>query len=134
MATRTTRTTVLALAAVAFAAACRGVIAPAPPADAPDTQLEGRIPGDRRVVAPKAARRLQDAGFTTRRFGSDSLWGWRANERIAARLRYSAGSGDSARVLVELWGPCPAGYRRPCLVREAQAILASLHTDDPVPQ
>lgn len=128
------RPVALSLAAVAFAAACRGIIAPPPPTGAPDTLVEARVPGDRRVVAPRAARRLSDAGFTTKRFGSDSLWGWRGQEKIAARLRYANGSGDTARVLLELWGPCPAGVRRPCLQREAAAILASLNTEDPVPQ
>lgn len=119
--------------ALIAAAACGRVIAPAPPAGAPDTTREGRVHGDPRVIAPRAARRLQDLGFTTRRFGTDSLWGWRAQEQIAARLRYAMGSGDSTRVLVELWGPC-AGNRRGCLGPEAAAILGSLAEGDAAPQ
>ena len=109
------------------------VIAPAPPASAPDTIVEGRIHGVKTVIAPRAARRIQDMGFTTRRFSTDSLWAWRAQEQIAARLRFANGSGDSARVLVELWGPCP-GNRRGCLQREARVILASLEGGDAAPQ
>jgi hypothetical protein len=115
------------------AVACGQVIAPAPPASAPVTTEEGRVAGDRRVIAPRAARRLQDLGFTTRRFSTDSLWGWRAQEQIAARLRYASAAGDSTRVLVELWGPCPANQRG-CLFREARLILGALAAEDAAPQ
>ena len=54
---------------------------------ATDTMTEGRIEGIRSVVAPRAARRLQDKGFTTRRFSTDSMGGWRAPEPITARQR-----------------------------------------------
>jgi hypothetical protein len=121
------------IGAVLLVAACGRVIAPPPPSGAPDTVREGRVHGDPRVIAPRAARRLQDMGFTTRRFATDSLWGWRAQEQMAARLRYAMGSGDSTRVLVELWGPCAAG-RRGCLGREAAAILASLGEGEAAPQ
>lgn len=121
--------------ALAGLAACHGVIAPAPPAESADTQMVRQFGGDRRVIAPKAARQLREAGFTTRSFRTDSLWGWRAQEKISARLRYAAGTtDDSTRVLIELWGPCPQGVRRPCLAREAASILAGLLTDEPVPQ
>ena len=123
----------LALAAVLVAGmACGRIIAPPPPSGAPDTTEEGRAHGDPRVIAPRAARRLQDMGFTTKRFATDSLWGWRAPEQIAARLRYATGAGDSTRVLVELWGPCPAN-RRGCLRREAFAILGSLQAEEAAP-
>lgn len=119
--------------ALLAAPACGRVIAPAPPSGAPDTTEEGRAAGDPRLIAPRAARRMQDMGFTTRRFATDSLWGWRAQEQISARLRYATGAGDSTRVLVELWGPCPAN-RRGCLRREAFAILGSLQAEDSAPQ
>ena len=113
--------------------ACAGAIAPAPPPQNPVTTEEGRVAGERRVVAPRAARRLQDMGFTTRRFAADSLWGWRAQEKISARLRYANAAGDSTRVLVELWGPCQPDQRA-CLFREARAILGALATEDAAPQ
>jgi hypothetical protein len=120
-------------AALVAALACGRVVAPAPPSAASDTTLEGRAAGDPRLIAPRAARRLQDMGFTTRRFATDSLWGWRAQEQIAARLRYATAAGDSTRVLVELWGPCPEN-RRGCLRREAMAIIGSLQEGETAPQ
>ena len=122
----------VALAGVSIVA-CGRVIAPAPPTAVPDTTREGRISGIPRVIGPRAARRLQDLGFTTKRFSIDSLWGWRAQEKMSARLRFASAPGDSTRVLVELWGPCPAN-RRGCLRREAGAILASLEGEEAVPQ
>jgi hypothetical protein len=126
-----------AIVAVAVAAlvvaACGRVIAPAPPTGAPDTTTEGRIHGIKSVIAPRAARRMQDMGFTTRRFSTDSMWGWRAPEQISARMRFANGSGDSTRVLVELWGPCPDN-RRGCLRREAAVILANLEGGETAPQ
>ena len=116
---------VLALVGAVAPAACGRVLAPPPPTGAPDTMTEGRIEGIRSVVAPRAARRMQDRGFTTRRFATDSMWGWRAQEQISARMRFANAIGDSTRVFVELWGPCP-DKRRGCLRREAQAILGSL--------
>ena len=121
------------VAGAAGVAACGRVIAPAPPSAAPDSVVEGRVQGIKTVIAPRAARRIQDMGFTTRRFSTDSLWGWRAPEQIAARLRFANGSGDSARVLVELWGPCPDN-RRGCLRREALLILANLEGGEAAPQ
>lgn len=134
---RHVRTFARALAATAMvvvaAAACGHVIAPPPPAESPDTTVEGRVAGIASVIAPRAARRIQDMGFTTHRFSSDSMWGWRAQEKLAARLRFARGAGDSTRVLVELWGACP-GDRHPCLRREAYAILASLEEGETAPQ
>ena len=118
--------------AIAVAAGCGRVIAPAPPASAPDTITEGSVEGIPRVIGPRAARRIQDLGFTTRRFSTDSLWAWRAQEEISARLRFAPRAGDSTRVLVELWGPCPQN-RRGCLRREAGAILSSLLGEDAAP-
>ena len=118
--------------AIAVVAGCGRVIAPAPPAQAPDTVAEGSIEGIPRVIGPRAARRIQDLGFTTRRFSTDSLWAWRAQEEISARLRFAPRSGDSTRVLVELWGPCPQN-RRGCLRREAGAILSSLTGEEAAP-
>jgi hypothetical protein len=58
------------------------------------------------VIAARAARALYDISFVTKRFSSDSTWGWQPTDRIAARLRYTRPSRDSTRVLIELWGPC----------------------------
>jgi hypothetical protein len=123
----------VALVGAAALAACGRVIAPAPPAGTPDTATEGRIEGIRSVIAPRAARRMQDMGFTTRRFSTDSMWGWRAQEQIAARMRFANAAGDSTRVFLELWGPCPEN-RRGCLRREAQVILGSLIGGESAPQ
>ena len=125
--------TTVVLSMLAVAAACGRVLAPSPPAEGPDTTLEGRVAGIPVVIAPRAARRIQDMGFTTRRFSTDSLWGWRAAEQINARLRFARGAGDSTRVLVELWGPCP-GNKHPCLRREAATILANLEGGETAPQ
>lgn len=127
------RPIVIAFAAGLAVVACGQIVAPAPPSGAPDTMLEGRVAGIPHVLAPRAARRIQDMGFTTKRFSSDSLWAWRAQEQIAARLRFASGSNDSARVLVELWGPCP-NNRHPCLRREANMILGALEGQDAAPQ
>ena len=123
----------LALLGAGIGVGCGRVLAPAPPSGAPDTSVEGRVQGITLVVAPRAARRMQDMGFTTRRFSTDSMWGWRASEQISARMRFASGAGDSTRVFVELWGPCP-GEKHPCLRREAAAILGSLHGEEAAPQ
>ena len=98
-----------ALAAVAVLAACARAVAPAPPSGAPSVNHEAMIEGKRVSVAARGARALQEFGFTTRRFGSDSTWGYRAQSTTAARLRYAQWSDDSTRVLIELWLPCGTG-------------------------
>jgi hypothetical protein len=119
-----------AAAAVALAA-CGGVIAPPPPAAAPQVQREGVVPGTPIVISARAARVLQEYGFTTKRFSDDSLWGLRAADDIAARLRY-APKADSTRVLVELWGKCQD--RRTCMQGDIAVILTRLAEAEAPPQ
>ena len=128
------RLAIVAVAAgLATAGACAGAIAPAPPAGQPSAAEVGMTGGPPVVVAARAARRLQDMGFTTRRFGSDSMWGRRAPEDISARLRFVSPYRDSTRVLVELWGPCPP-RQRDCLRAEARLVLQQLNIEDGPPQ
>ena len=121
-----------ALAGVVLAAACGGIIAPPPPAAAPQVQREGVVPGTPIVIAARAARVLQDYGFTTKRFSDDSLWGLRAADDIAARLRYAPRSSDSTRVFVELWGKCQDP--RSCMQGDVAVILARISQPDEPPQ
>ena len=117
---------------VPLAAACGGVIAPPPPAAAPQVQREGVVPGTPIVIAARAARVLQDYGFTTKRFSDDSIWGLRAADDINARLRYTTRGPDSTRVLVELWGKCQDP--RTCMQGDVTVILTRLSQADEPPQ
>jgi hypothetical protein len=94
-------------------------------------QREGVVAGTQIVIAARAARVLQDYGFTTKRFSDDSLWGLRATDNIAARLRY-APRADSTRVLVELWGKCQDP--RSCMRGDVTVILARLSEAEAPPQ
>lgn len=117
--------------AVVAVVACACVIAPPPPDTPPITVLQEVISGVPVFVAAKAARALNDYDFVTRRFSSDSTWGWSARGQVAARLRYTSPSRDSTRVLVELWGPC---RRTGCLRADGLAILAKIKTEEAAPQ
>ena len=99
---------------------------------APQVQREGVVPGTPIVIAARAARVLQDYGFTTKRFSDDSLWGLRGADDIAARLRYAPRSSDSTRVLVELWGKCQDP--RSCMQGDVAVILARISQPDEPPQ
>jgi len=90
------------------------------------------VPGVPITIASRAARALQDYGFVTKRFSSDSTWGWRGNDQIAARLRYTMPSRDSTRVLFELWGPCPDP--RTCMRGDMAVIFAHLTAEEAPPQ
>ena len=126
------RALLLGTAALAVVlAACGRVIAPPPPGATPQVQREGVVPGTPIVIAARAARVLQEYGFTTKRFSDDSLWGLRTTDDIAARLRY-APKADSTRVLVELWGKC-ADPRR-CMQGDVAVILARLAEAEAPPQ
>ena len=115
-----------------LAAACGHIIAPPPPATPPQISEVATIPGHPAVVAARAARTLADRGWTTKRFGSDSTWGWLKADSAAMRLRYTHPSEDSTRILVELWGRCPADAR--CRLRgELGALLMVLESDEPPP-
>ena len=125
---------VVALAAAApLLGACTRVVAPPPPAGMPVVSELGMVGGPPLVVAARAARVLQDLGFTTKRFATDSLWGRRAQGDLAARLRYTSPYRDSTRVLVEMWGPC-ARNERHCLRADALMILTQLNAEEAPPQ
>ena len=88
------------------------------------------LAGQPTVIAAKAARALYDISFSTKRFSSDSTWGWQASDHIAARLRYTRPSRDSTRVLVELWGNCGRG----CLDQFFGAIIGRIQAEEAPPQ
>ena len=44
---------------------------------------------------------MQELGFTTRRFSTDSLWGWRAQEKINARFRFAPGQQTGMEAVLE---------------------------------
>lgn len=98
--------------AAAVGAACGRVVAPPPPSSQPVLVEQRIVPGVPVAVAARAARVFRDAGFITRRFGSDSTWAYRSDGPSAARLRYSRPADDSTRVQVELWLTCVAADRR----------------------
>ena len=110
---------------------CARVVAPPPPSSAPDVSDVGHVAGDRVVVAAKAARTLADLTFTTRRFGSDSIWGFRAQDKLAARLRYGRGTADSVRIYMELWGSCAEDRR--CNRYDVRAILERIRAEEAAP-
>jgi hypothetical protein len=123
---------VVLAAAVGLAAGCGRVVAPPPPAGEPVAAQQTVVPGHVMTIAARAARVLQDYGFVTKRFSSDSLWGWRGTDRIAARLRYGMPSNDSTRVLIELWGPCADS--RTCMRGDIANIFTRLTAEEEAPQ
>jgi hypothetical protein len=124
--------TLLALGAGAALAACAAAVAPAPPSAAPSLNVETMIEGKRVSVGARGARALQEFGFTTRRFGSDSTWGYRSQSRTSARLRYAQSSSDSTRVLIELWLPCGTGFG--CGRSDAMRLVARLQQPEASPE
>ena len=121
----------LALALLLATLACGHVIAPPPPDTAPTVSEETRVAGAPIAIAARAARTLQDFGFSTKRFSSDSTWGWNATSQTAARLRYTLPSRDSTRVLLELWGKCQ--QPRTCMRGDVAAIFAALSQEEAPP-
>ena len=117
---------------LALAAACGRVIAPPPPSSPPVAAEETVVPGVPITIAVRAARALQDYGFVTKRFSSDSTWGWRRTDQIAARFRYTTSSGDSTRVFLELWGPCSDAHT--CMRGDIHALFARLTLEEAPPQ
>jgi hypothetical protein len=119
--------------ALALTAACASAIGKAPPSEEPAFTRIVVVPGAPIVTAAKAARALQDNGYATRRFRSDSTWGSRASDNMNARLRYTSPSSDSTRILVELWGKCERGGRN-CFVGELVRLVGALTTEEAPPQ
>ena len=60
--------------AILAASACAGAIAKAPPDTEPGLSRIVVVAGAPITIAAKSARALQDAGFVTKRFSSDSTW------------------------------------------------------------
>jgi hypothetical protein len=114
------------------ASACAGALAKAPPETEPALTRIVVVAGVPISVAAKSARALQDAGFVTKRFSSDSTWASRKVDNMNARLRYTLPTRDSTRVLVELWGTCEQGGRG-CLVGELVRLVAALTTEEAPP-
>ena len=119
--------------AVVAAIACGTIIAPAPPPTRPSLGLVAMVPGPPIVVAARAARTLQQYSFTTKRFSSDSTWGYRPADSTHIRLRYSLPRSDSTRVFVEYWGRCREGGDR-CLRGLHEVIVFGLTVDEGPPQ
>ena len=112
---------------------CGQVIAGAPPQTAPLLAREVTVPNSPIIVAGRAARSLYGYQFITKRFGSDSTWGYRASDSTHARFRYRGTAGDSTRVLLELWGGKCAPDDRTCLQADFVALMTALVTEDPPP-
>jgi hypothetical protein len=130
---RTARLSATLVAAIAVATSCGRVIAPPPPSGAPHASESAMVAGPPISVAARAARVLTDFTFTTRRFGSDSTWGYQAADSIHARLRYVRPQQDSTRVILELWGHCGKNPP-PCGSLYAQSILQAIAATEAPPQ
>ena len=85
------------------------------------------------AVAAKAARTLALYAYTTKRFGRDSTWGYRAVDNMSVRLRYTMRSQDSTRMLVEYWGRCERGGVA-CLRADLTALAAGISQEEAAPQ
>ena len=112
---------------------CGQVIAGAPPSTTPLLSREVTVPNSPIIVAGRAARALYGYQFITKRFGTDSTWGYRASDSTHARFRYRGTIGDSTRVLLELWGGKCAPDDRRCLQADFVALMTALVTEDPPP-
>ena len=110
--------------------ACGRVLAPPPPASEPAFTQDFLIAGTPITIAAKAARTLGELSYSTRRFGRDSTWGYRAADSIHVRIRYAAPSRNSTRVLVEYWGRC----ERDCLRQELALFATGLTAEEPPPE
>ena len=133
MRTRTLRSAFASAVLLAAAAvACARAVASPPPTGAPSANQEVMVGGKRVSVAARGARALQEFGFSTRRFGSDSTWGYRAASTTSARLRYAQWSDDSTRVLIELWLPC--GTRTGCGRGDVARLVSRLREGEESPE
>ena len=123
----------LGVAAIGAAAACGRVLAPSPPPSQPDLFEQFTIGGVPLTIAAKSARTLSLLQYTTRRFGSDSTWGWRSVDSIHVRLRYQHPTSDSTRVVAEYWGRCEDGGNS-CLRGEFVLLATGVSAEEAVPQ
>jgi len=120
-------------AAVIVAAACAGVLAPAPPAVEPALMQDFTVLGATVSIAAKSARTLSQLQYTTRRFGVDSTWGYRSVDSIHVRLRYQRPAADSTRIVAEYWGKCENGGVS-CLRGEFVLLGQGVMAEEAVPQ
>jgi hypothetical protein len=118
--------------AILVAAGCAGAVGKQPPATEAEMTRIVVVAGHPVSVAAKSARALQDAGFATKRFSSDSTWASRAADNFNARLRYTMPNRDSTRIMVELWGKCERGGKG-CLVGELVRLVGALTTEEEPP-
>ncbi|MDQ6886917.1 MAG: hypothetical protein M3068_06440 [Gemmatimonadota bacterium] len=112
-------------------AACAGTIAPPPPQTAPVLSAGVTVLGSPIVIAARASRILQRYAYSTKRFSSDSTWGYRAVDQIAVRIRYASPAQDSTRAYVEIWGKCET--KDFCLREEMARLAAGLGSEEPPP-
>ncbi|MBC7790004.1 MAG: hypothetical protein H7Z74_08655 [Anaerolineae bacterium] len=125
---------VVYLASLSFLlATCARVQAPSPPSSEPALSEELTVIGVRLTVAAKAARTLALYAYTTKRFGSDSTWGYRAVDAMSVRLRYTMPVRDSTRVVVEYWGRCERGGVA-CMRGELAALAGGITQEEVAPQ
>ena len=123
----------VAVATSVALAACSRVIASAPPETAPLIDHEIMVAESRVVVSARAARALYTYQFITKRFGTDSTWGYRASDSTHARFRYRPAQGDSTRVVLEVWGGRCEPRDQHCLRADVGALLTALVTPEPPP-
>ena len=119
--------------AVSVALACGRVVAPSPPPGEPDLFETVTLPGVSIALAAKSARTLQDLQYITRRFGSDSTWGFRSVDSFHVRVRYLRASPDSTRLVGEYWGRCEDGGNS-CLRGEFFLLVQGVTAEEAVPQ
>lgn len=119
--------------ALCVAVACGRVVAPSPPPSEPDLFESATVPGVAISMAAKSARTLQDLQYITRRFGSDSTWGFRSVDSFHVRLRYLRSSPDSTRIVGEYWGKCEEGGNS-CLRGEFFLLMQGVAAEEVPPQ
>ena len=115
------------------AVACGRVVAPSPPPSEPDLFETVTLPGVSIALAAKSARTLQDLQYITRRFGSDSTWGFRSVDSFHVRVRYLRSSPDSTRLVGEYWGRCEDGGNG-CLRGEFFLLVQGVAAEEVAPQ
>ena len=123
----------LAIVSTATLAACGQVIAGAPPETAPLIDHDVVVPGSPVIVSARAARALYTYQFITKRFGTDSTWGYRASDSTHERFRYRPAQGDSTRLVLEVWGGRCAPRDQHCLRADVLALLTAVVTAEPPP-
>lgn len=124
---------VAVILALCLALACGRVVAPSPPPSEPDLFETVTLPGVAIALAAKSARTLQDLQYITRRFGSDSTWGFRSVDSFHVRVRYLRASPDSTRLVGEYWGRCEEGGNS-CLRGEFFLLVQGVAAEEVAPQ